>query len=120
MNPTTTAVGCADRREAHPSTPATSPDAHRASAHPTSATSAETGILSHRPTAAALRGAVENRDTHITVTIHLSRNSTLYGIRSMLDSLAFFLRAKMCCYRDESGHLHFDLTPTAANLEAAP
>lgn len=58
-------------------------------------------------------------DTHITVTIHLSRNSTLYGIRSMLDSLAFFLRAKMCCYRDESGHLYFDLTPTATTSEAA-
>ena len=78
---------------------------------------AEREILTNRASAAALRGAVENRETHITVTIRLSRNSTLYGIRVLLDSMAYALRAKIHAYRDESGHLHFDLTPTT---EAAP
>ena len=75
---------------------------------------AETGILSHRPTAAALRSAVENRDTHVTVTIQLSRKTTLYGVRVMLDSMAYGLHAQIRGYRDESGHLHFDLTPAAS------
>ena len=51
-------------------------------------------------------------DTHVTVTIRLSRSSPLFGVRVMVDSMAYALRATIKTYRDESGHLHFDLTPT--------
>lgn len=57
------------------------------------------------------------RDTHVTVTIRLSRDAPLFGVRTMINTMAFAIRAKVHAYRDESGHLHFDLTPTT---ETAP